>query len=533
MPLTYRGRGGAAGGGFDLGPSPNSFGTVATADMAAARALLDAQASGDAAWLALYDANRSNYVRLVWTGNASAVLRRNAAADDWENVTGVVVGPPGLAGTPGAAGGGAFESTGIILDLTGVTINTDVLMSTGLMLGERGETPIVPYRLEANAAAWLIIDADRLYDLPVRAVAGNDVSNADATRNAFVLPESAGSSLSGTVRGGLSADNELLIAFSANDSDTYVEFGRYVPSAVQGGLTDAERAKLDGIEADATADQSGDEIKTAYEAEDNTNAFDDAAARKLGGISAGANLLTPYKLGNIYRAVASGTIPDKPGNNEGVATFAGITVAPNEWVLVRPGATAALSDVFDCHVYGYVTNGVFGVQYGTPNRTDRYNPFVADDYAAVAGTTFLGETGGLTPVNPSNFATKEYVDAGDSGTPPPSPRSEEIYYGLLAAAAEAATVDVSTLDMADATVAGHELTLGPSAAGQFFVILVPTQHDLLTLVNTGTQANALGAYTRVEDARDDLGTPTEQYTSYTLGPLNVGVTITYRLTLAE
>ena len=71
------GQGGAGGGGFELGPLPNTFGTVATADMAAARVLLDAQAGGDAAWLAEYDDDRSNYVRLVWTGNATAVLRRN------------------------------------------------------------------------------------------------------------------------------------------------------------------------------------------------------------------------------------------------------------------------------------------------------------------------------------------------------------------------------------------------------------------------------------------------------------------------
>jgi hypothetical protein len=44
--------------------------------------------------------------------------------------------------------------------------------------------------------------------------------------------------------------------------------------------------KLDGIEASATADQTGAQIKTAYEAQ--TNAFTDAQFTKLGGIEASA-----------------------------------------------------------------------------------------------------------------------------------------------------------------------------------------------------------------------------------------------------
>ena len=97
-------------------------------------------------------------------------------------------------------------------------------------------------------------------------------------------------------------------------------------------------------------------------------------AAKLNGIAMDANRLIPYKIGNIYRATASGTVPDKPGNTEGTVAVSGITVAPAGWQLTRPEPTQALSDVYDCHVYGYETNGVFGWQFGTPNRTDRYIP---------------------------------------------------------------------------------------------------------------------------------------------------------------
>ena len=104
---------------------------------------------------------------------------------------------------------------------------------------------------------------------------------------------------------------------------------------------------------------------------------------KLMGIAEGANRVIPYKLGNIYQA--SSGIPARPANNQGTATLGGITVAPAGWQLTRPEATQALPYVYDCHVYGYDINGVFGWQFGTPNRTDRYIgggtpvPTVTDD----------------------------------------------------------------------------------------------------------------------------------------------------------
>ena len=63
------------------------------------------------------------------------------------------------------------------------------------------------------------------------------------------------------------------------------------PTVGDGGLTtndftDTDHTKLDAIETGATADQTGAEIKAAYEAE--TNAFTDAQFTKLAGIETGA-----------------------------------------------------------------------------------------------------------------------------------------------------------------------------------------------------------------------------------------------------
>ena len=53
-------------------------------------------------------------------------------------------------------------------------------------------------------------------------------------------------------------------------------------------ITSAERTKLSGIEASATADQTDAEIKTAYENNSDTNAFTDAEKTKLSGIATAA-----------------------------------------------------------------------------------------------------------------------------------------------------------------------------------------------------------------------------------------------------
>ena len=61
-----------------------------------------------------------------------------------------------------------------------------------------------------------------------------------------------------------------------------------VGGTVDGRDVATDGTKLDGIEAQATADQTGAEIKTAYEANANTNEFSDAEQSKLAGIETAA-----------------------------------------------------------------------------------------------------------------------------------------------------------------------------------------------------------------------------------------------------
>lgn len=67
--------------------------------------------------------------------------------------------------------------------------------------------------------------------------------------------------------------------------------GAEIKTAYEGeanAYTDTKDTKLSGIETSATADQTGAEIKTVYESEADTNAFTDAEQSKLTGIVGGA-----------------------------------------------------------------------------------------------------------------------------------------------------------------------------------------------------------------------------------------------------
>ena len=61
-------------------------------------------------------------------------------------------------------------------------------------------------------------------------------------------------------------------------------------TSAAGSMSASDKTKLDGIEASATADQTNAEIKTAYEANSDTNAFTDADHSKLDGIEASADV---------------------------------------------------------------------------------------------------------------------------------------------------------------------------------------------------------------------------------------------------
>ncbi|GAB5451820.1 MAG: hypothetical protein Hals2KO_21480 [Halioglobus sp.] len=78
-----------------------------------------------------------------------------------------------------------------------------------------------------------------------------------------------------------------------------------VLDATTASYTTADQSKLSGVEPGATADQTGSEIKAAYEGEANTNAFTDAEKAKLAGVESSKFLGTYTTLGALQTAHAS------------------------------------------------------------------------------------------------------------------------------------------------------------------------------------------------------------------------------------
>ena len=501
--LGLGGGAGSGSGGFVLGPAQHTF---VAATKAAAVTARDAYATANADWLAQYDANPGFVVRLQWpvTPANEEYFRRDAGA--WVSVAGILPfkGDPGAAGAPG---GGAIENTGIIVDGTG-SRPANEFIGTGLVLGERGDNPYIAYRINPDSLALLWFSTDELYDV-ARAAIGDDSTNGTSTteRNRLTLPESAGSSISGVMYAGLTTGGELLLSTSSANVDITVEFFRYLPSDVQGGLTSAERAELNrlsGVEADATADQTGSEIKSAYEAEADTNPLTDARVTKLAGVATNANWLIPYKIGNIYRAYAAGVTPVKPGNTEGTVTAAGITVAPVGWQLTRPEATEALPYVYDCHVYGYSTNGVFGVQYGTPNRTDRYNPFTAMLLAKLnaieAGATADLTGSEIVALITAALGSMVWQTGGTGG----SDTAAQILAKLLTVDGDGSGLDADLLDgMTPAEVAalggGNSFDLHDDVTNEL-ISLAASDRFLISDENTAGDPNRYVTLTRLQDA---------------------------------
>ena len=162
-------------------------------------------------------------------------------------------------------------------------------------------------------------------------IVDGDVSNSAAIAGTKISPNfgsqvvqtSGNIVVGGTVDGrDVAADGTKLdtVESGATADQTNAEIKTaYEANANTNEFSDAEQTKLAGIETGATADQTNAEIKTAYEANANTNEFSDAEQTKLAGIEAAATadqtaaeiktLLQSDKLTNSE--IATGTLDNR------------------------------------------------------------------------------------------------------------------------------------------------------------------------------------------------------------------------------
>lgn len=183
-------------------------------------------------------------------------------------------------------------------DSSGTDTEQSVLTSAGDIYVHNGSTTIRKAK-GVDGQSLTVSDAD---------------IDGDSTNLTWTTPAGGGD-----VLGPASATDNAIATFDGTSgtaiqgqSATIDDFGNLgisgnitVSGTVDGRDLAADGTKLDGVEAGATADQTGAEIKTAYEAEANTNAFTDAEQTKLSGIETAADVTDET---NVKSALDGATI---------------------------------------------------------------------------------------------------------------------------------------------------------------------------------------------------------------------------------
>ena len=93
---------------------------------------------------------------------------------------------------------------------------------------------------------------------------------------------------------------------------------------------------------------------------------------------------------------------------------------------------------------------------------------------------------------------------------------ELVYYGT-SATNNPDTIDVSTLNSYDAITGTNDISTGSVDQGDFFMILAPSDHDIVTIIDDIFQQDVTSLFTRTEDVRTITSI---EYHSYIIGPLN-------------
>lgn len=210
-------------------------------------------------------------------------------------------------------GTAAYQDTGDFASAAQGTLADTAVQPGDLITFGTSASKDVPDSGDAAVTEVVLGNDSRLAD--AREWLAATVSSAQALDNASTVryawtPQRVHEVINAIVAGGASIDlvtqvddglmsaldktklNNIEANATADQTGTEIK-ALYEAEADTNAFTDAEKAKLSGIEANATADQSGAEIKILYEAEANTNPFTDAERLKLTGVQANATANSP------------------------------------------------------------------------------------------------------------------------------------------------------------------------------------------------------------------------------------------------
>ena len=226
------------------------------------------------------------------------------------DITSVVAGT-GLTGggTTGDVTVNVIGGTGITANANDIAIDSSVVTLTGTqaLSAKTLTSPVINTGVSGTA----ILDEDNMSSDSATQLAtqqsikayvdGQISSNATTVET---IQDVAGAMVTGNTETG--------ITVTYQDADGTIDF--VVASQTDENFTTADHSKLDGIEANATADQTDAEIRAAVEAATDSNVFTDADHTKLNAIEASAdvtdttNVVAALTAGNGITIAADGTI---------------------------------------------------------------------------------------------------------------------------------------------------------------------------------------------------------------------------------
>ena len=217
-------------------------------------------------------------------------------------------------------------------------------------------------------------------------------------------------------------DTNGKLNFASTDTNTTYSVGD--GGLTQNNFTNTLKTKLDGIEASATADMTGAEIKSAYEGESDTNAFTDAEKTKLSGIEASADVT------DATNVASAGAIMDGDFTSNGFMKRTGAgsyTVDTNTYLTSVPsGYLQNLSEDSSPQLGGdldmnsnFISSGILGIKNtGAQSELRLYCESSNAHYASLKAPAHADFSGNLTYTLPSGYGSSGQVlqTDGSGGT---------------------------------------------------------------------------------------------------------------------
>jgi len=272
-------------------------------------------------------------------------------------------------------------------------------------------------------------------------------------------------------------------------------------------------------------------VKTAYEANANTNAFTDALLTRLNSLTDAFVGATSPSNDTIRFTRQDGTTLDVQLGG-GTPLFDPPVITQFEIdgqsTSVSAGTLLTGSQTFNYAVTnpGNVSGNLTLRQAGTALSTS-VDPTLTSVVLTITDVTLnAGEsvTFRLEGVDTQagNFSRDFIVRA---------PAAHEFLYWGLSSSNNPASIDTATMQSEEiGSAPGQQISIstGTTTAGQYFIVLAPADDDISTIFDTVLDQDVTDIFTKTVNVRQISG---NNYNSYVLGPLNAGGDETYNVTL--